>query len=383
MSKQNNAVKLLLAISLLLSLVLAACAPVPPAAPAAAPAEQAAAPAAAPASNDLVEASKNEKEGLLIYSIMSEKNWAPVLAGFNAKYPWIEVTTTDLGAYEVFERYYTESAGNARTGDFIATAAPDGWINFLNKGEVLDYVSTEDANVPDFAKLGKGIYAVSSDPMVMIWNKQLVAEPPATMADLVAAIGKDAAAYDGKLVSYDADGEGFGYGLNYYYTQARGDDGWKNLETLGSTNVKILTSGGKMIDAVLAGESAIGYFVSLITVKPRLAEAEALLGWSFVPDAQLIVIRGMAVTKHAASPNSAKLLLDYILSAEGQIAFAEGGLTAYRPDVADKAPLHLSQVAAAVGEENLIYSYPSADIADPAKHDEFLARWKQALKREQ
>lgn len=305
-----------------------------------------------------------------------------MIAGFNAKYPWIQVTTTDLGAYEVFERYYTESAGNARTGDFIATAAPDGWINLINKGEVVDYVSPEDANLPDFAKIGKGVYAVSTDPMVMIWNKQLVTEPPATMADLTAAISADPAAYDGKLVSYDADGEGFGYGLNYYYTKAKGDEGWKTLETLGSTNVTILTSGGKMIDAVLAGESAIGYFVSLITVKPRLPDAEALLGWSFIPDAQLIVVRGMGVTKNAASPNSAKLLLDYILSAEGQIAFANGGLTAYRPDVADQAPLHLSQVAAAVGEENLIFSSPDDEVADPAIHDEFLAKWKTALKRE-
>src|SRR4029078_7173605 len=97
---------------------------------------------------DLVEAAKNEKDGVLVYSIMSEKNWPPVLAGFSAKYPEIKVTTTDLGAYEVFERYYTEAAGNARTADFIATTAPDGWINFAKKGEVDPYVSAEEAKRP-------------------------------------------------------------------------------------------------------------------------------------------------------------------------------------------------------------------------------------------
>lgn len=328
----------------------------------------------------LIEASKNEKDGLLVYSIMSENNWKPVLEGFNAKYPWIKVTTTDLGAYEVFERYYTEAAGNARTADFIATTAPDGWINFVKKGEVEPYVSAEDANVPDMGKIDKGVYAVSTDPMVFVWNKALLPEPPQTMADLVEMIQADPAKFDGKLVTYDAAGEGFGYGLNWFYTKAKGDEGWKTLETLGSTKPRIQTSGGKIIDSVLSGEAILGFFVSNITVQPRLAQAGQLLGYSFVPDAQIVAVRPMGVTKKAASPASAKLLLDYILSAEGQLAFAKGGLTAYRPDVADQAPLHLAQVSKAVGgDDKLIFVRPEADIADQAKHDEFITRWQKAL----
>jgi iron(III) transport system substrate-binding protein len=339
-----------------------------------------AAPAAASGDQQLVEASKNEKDGLLVYSIMSENNWKPVLEGFNAKYPWIKVTTTDLGAYEVFERYYTEAAGNARTADFIATTAPDGWISFIKKGEVAPYVSAEDANVPDMGKIDKGVYAVSTDPMVFVWNKALLPEPPKTMADLVSLIQKDPAKFQGKLTTYDAGGEGFGYGLNWYYTKTKGDDGWKTLQELGTAKPKLQTSGGKMLDAVVAGEAVLGFFVSNITVQPRLAKAGQLLGYSFVPDAQVVAVRPMAVTKHAASPASAKLLLDYILSAEGQIAFAKGGLTAYRADVADKAPLHISQVSKAVGgDDKLIFSRPEADIADQAKHDEFIKKWEQAL----
>jgi iron(III) transport system substrate-binding protein len=335
---------------------------------------------AAGADQQMVEASKNEKDGVLVYSIMSESNWKPVLEGFGAKYPWIKVTTTDLGAYEVFERYYTEAAGNARTADFIATTAPDGWINFVKKGEVDPYVSKEDASVPAMGKIDKGVYAVSTDPMVFVWNKALLPEPPKTMADLVGMVQKDPAKFQGKLITYDAAGEGFGYGLNWFYTKAKGDDGWKTLEAIGTAKPKIQTSGGKMIDAVLAGEAILGFFVSNITVQPRLAKAGDLLGYSFVPDAQVVAVRPMAVTKHAASPNSAKLLLDYILSTEGQIAFAKGGLTAYRPDVAEQAPLHISQVSKAVGgDDKLIFSRPETDIADQAKHDEFITRWQKAL----
>ncbi|MFL5802901.1 MAG: ABC transporter substrate-binding protein [Roseiflexaceae bacterium] len=372
-----------------MAMLLAACggggstgsnATAPPAAPAPAGQSTAAPAAATGADQQMVEASKNEKDGVIVYSIMSEKNWAPVLEGFNAKYPWIKISTNDLGAYEVFERYYTEAAGNARTADIIATTAPDGWINFTKKGEVDPYISKEDANIPDIGKVDKGVYAVSIDPMVFVWNKALLPEPPKTMADLVSMIQKDPAKFQGKLITYDSAGEGFGYGLNWFYTKAKGDDGWKTLQALGSAKPKLQTSGGKMIDAVLSGEASLGFFVSNITVQPRLAQAGQLLGYSFVPDAQVVAVRSMAVTKHAGSPNSAKLLLDYILSSEGQIAFAKGGLTAYRTDVAEQAPLHLSQVSKAVGgDDKLIIARPEADLADQAKHDEFIKRWEQAL----
>src|SRR4051812_35892831 len=53
----------------------------------------------------LVEASKKE-EGLLIYSVLAQYNWAPVIADFNKLYPWIKVSTLDLQGEEVFQRYY-------------------------------------------------------------------------------------------------------------------------------------------------------------------------------------------------------------------------------------------------------------------------------------
>src|SRR5919109_265772 len=382
MVKLHKRVGGVIAAVVVMALLLAACgaSTATPGATAPTSAGGGAAPAGAAADSQMVEASKNEKDGLLVYSIMSENNWKPVLEGFNAKYPWIKVTTTDLGAYEVFERYYTEAAGKARTADFIATTAPDGWINFVKKGEIDPYVSKEDANIPDIGKIDKGVYAVSTDPMVFVWNKALLPEPPKTMADLVSMVQKDPAKFQGKLITYDAAGEGFGYGLNWFYTKAEGEEGWKTLEALGSTKPKIQTSGGKIIDAVLSGEAILGFFVSNITVQPRLAQAGQLLGYSFVPDAQIVAVRPMAVTKHASSPNSAKLLLDYILSAEGQIAFAKGGLTAYRTDVAEQAPLHLAQVSKAVGgDDKLIFVRPEADIADQAKHDEFITRWQKAL----
>ena len=329
----------------------------------------------------MVEDSKKETNGLVVYSIMSEKNWAPVVKAFTAKYPWIKLQPLDLGSYEVFERYYSESASNARTADIIITSAPDAWQDFIAKGELMTYKSVEDDKLPAWSKLAPSIYTVSSDPMVLIWNKALVKEPPKTIADLAAAVEKNPGQFQGKLTTYDAEKNATGFAIFWFWIKKNGENGWKILETLGKTNVAARTSAGNMVDATISGENTEGFFVSLISVLPKYPQADPIMGWSMIGDGTPILTRGMGITKKAASPNSAKLLVDFILSPEGQIAFAEGGLTAYRPDVADKAVLHLSKLEAQVGAQNLIPFSFDPDLQDKAKRDAFVERWKKTFGR--
>jgi len=75
------------------------------------------------------------------------------------------------------------------------------------------------------------------------------------------------------------------------------------------------------------------------------------------------------------------LMMEFILSSEGQLAWSEGGLTAYRPDVADKAQYHLQKIIDAVGADNIIYFYFDPTIASADNRAAFLAKWKTALGR--
>ena len=384
----NRKWNVFLSLTLALAFLLAACAPAstPTAAPAtAAPATEA--PAVAPATEApavdplaaLVEESKNEKEGLLVYSIMGESNWAPVLKAFNAKYPWITVTTLDLGTTEGFERYYTESAGGARTGDMIITSAPGEWQEFIAKGELEVYTPASAEGLPDFAKLADGVYAVSTDPFIIIWNKQLVSTPPSTLDD-IAKLAADPA-YNGKFTTYDVEKNGTGHALNWFWIKKRGDAGWATLEAIGKSNVNMQTSAGNMVKAVLAGEASVGYFVSGISVFPKFPDADAVMGWSYDKSGQVVVVRGMGITKKASSPASAKLMMEFILSSEGQLAWSEGGLTAYRPDVAGQAEHHLQGIIDAVGADNVIYFYFDPDMASAANRQAFVDNWKQVMGR--
>ncbi len=384
----NRKLNLFLSLTLALAFVLAACAPastpteapatVPPAAEAPTEAAATEAPAEDPLAA-LAEESKSETEGLLVHSIMGENNWAPVIAAFNAKYPWITVTALDLGTTETFEKYYTEAAGGARTADMIITSSPDGWQDFIARGELQVYTPVNAEGLPEFAKLAEGVYAVSTDPMIIIYNKQLVTTPPETM-EAVAAFASDPA-NAGKIITYDAEKNGTGYGINWFWIGKKGDAGWATLETIGRSNVSMQTSAGNMVNAVLSGEATVGYFVSAISVFPKFPDAEPVLGWSYQKDGQVVLVRGMGLTKAAASPASAKLLMEFILSSEGQLAWSEGGLTPYRPDVADQAKYHLQKVIDVVGEENIIPFYFDLNIASADNRAAFLTKWKTAFGR--
>jgi iron(III) transport system substrate-binding protein len=393
----------ILSLLLLTAMLLTACggaATPPPAAATEPPAAATEPPAAAtdpPAANPLaeyglpdyypadyisvVEGSQQEmqtvSDGLIVYSIMGESNWAPVLAAFYAKFPWMQdkVTALDLGSYEVFERYYSESASNARTGDMIITSSYDAWQEFIANGNLVEYTSPEDAHVPDWSKLTNGMYTFSSDPMILIYNKQLVASPPASLADLAALITADTAAYKGKVTTYDVLTNATGFAINWFWLKNAGEPGWETLAQIGQSTPTRQSSAGNMVNAVISGEALAGYFVSAISVFPKFPDAEPVLGWSYITDGQPILVRGQAITAAAKAPNSAKLLMDFVLSAEGQIAISKGGLTAYRDDMASQAERHLSAITEAVGADNMVYFFLDPELLDQAAKDAFLERW--------
>ncbi|MCC7273320.1 MAG: extracellular solute-binding protein [Alphaproteobacteria bacterium] len=332
--------------------------------------------------SQIVEGSKKENK-LVVYSIMAEYNWRPVIEGFKKKFPWIDVQTLDLGSGEVFERYYAERASGARSGDLMINGAVDKWLQFVGRGELVDYVSAEAAKVPDWSKPRKGLYTVSADPMVIVYNKALIpeAQAPKSLADLAKMVSAAPARFKNKITTYNAGTEAFGLAINWAYVKSKGDAAWGLLEQMGKV-VRAEGSAGPMVEKITAGEYMAGYFISAIVLYPRLNDpARAkILGWAFPTDGTPIIMRGMGIAKGATNVNSAKLMLDHILSHEGQVAFGKGGLTPYRADVKDdEVPRYtFSRVAReAGGEQNLVIVDYDDNIV--SKGPDFQARWKKVF----
>jgi iron(III) transport system substrate-binding protein len=126
----------------------------------------------------------------------------------------------------------------------------------------------------------------------------------------------------------------------------------------------------------------MSYNVGVITLAvSSVKKAGKLLGWKYLQDGTIVMLRGMAIPNKTPNAHSAKLLLDFILSQEGQVAMTKGNFTAYRPDAADKipeAPLHLERLTKIIGEKNVVAVGWDPEYGDEAKFTAVRDRWRQA-----
>lgn len=326
----------------------------------------------------LVDAARSEKE-LLIYSNVAEYNWREILEGFKRKYPWIKVQALDLGPTESFERYYSEVKSGKKSADMLVVAAPDAWQRFVKNNGPEKYVSPESDKVPEWTRPFPGVYTVAVDPMVIIYNKALL--KPAEYPDSLAKLAETAAAaperFRDKLTTYDATSHSFAYAIHWAAVDHGKIGGWSTLEKLGPFT-RPESGGSTMLDKVMSGEYLASFYTSGITVFPRMKDAgrDSILGWALPKDGVPMMIRGVAVTSGAKNKNAAKLLLDYILSHEGQVNAGKGGMTPYRSDVADdEVPYETyHKIAAQVGgEQNMIQiGYDPRLLED---YETFNKRW--------
>lgn len=329
---------------------------------------------------NIIEASKSEGT-LLIYSNMAEYNWRPVIEGFQKLYPWIRVQTLDLNSSEVFERYYAETATGSRTADLLVTGAVDAWQRFIERGEAVDYVSPEAPYVPDWSRPLPGLYTVTTDPLIIVYNKLLLPDErlrPRGIGHLAELATTHPNVFRGRVTTYDATSGSFGFSAFWAFVRDRKEKAWEWFDAIGPFT-RPERSAGPMVEKVTTGEYAAGYFISGITYFPRAAERAAIVGWNWIEDGTPLFLRGMSVPKASGNPNAAKLMLDYILSHEGQVAFGKGGMTPYRPGVVpgDGVLFTYQSIIDELGEENVIHIDYDPDML--TGFEAFLARWQQAF----
>ncbi len=333
------------------------------------------APAAAP---DAVEKSRKEK-GLVIYGNVAADNFAPIVADFNKKYPWIKVETLDLGPAPAFERYLTESSTGHRSADLIAAASPTVWIRFVKRGELEPYVAEGSQALPEWSKPFPGLYTLSTDPMVIVYNK-LVLPPerqPKSMAQLRALVKSYPKDFANRMTTYDALRHPFAYAIHWTYAKERGAEAWQMFKELGPLT-RPEGGGASMVEKVAAGEYTTIYFSSPLTFYNSMRDMKSspVLGWNLIEDGTPVMMRGIGITKKSQNKNSAQLFLDFVVSREGQLAAARGGMTPYRPDVKkEEVPfLTFDAIKERVGEKNVILiKYDERMVADMKS---FTDRWR-------
>lgn len=329
----------------------------------------------------IVDASKNEQD-LIVYSNMSDSQWKPLLTAFKQKYSWVNPRTLDINGSEAMERYLAETSTGSRSADLLMTVAPSSWIDMIERKEILDYTSPEKGAYPDWSEPHPGLYTAALDPLVFLWNKLLLPKDlwPTSFADLVDKVKANPAVFKNKLTSYGAHLTSYGHDAHFFFAKHHGEKVWDWYKTVGPAS-RFERAAGPMVEKVTTGEYVLAYFCGSAAARMAIkdpARAE-IVGMSYINDGTPMVFRGLGIPKKSRSVNSAKLLLDFALSTQGQEALSAGSRTPLRPSITSeqvKGGETYTSIIKAIGQQNeILVNYDPKLVSESEK---FVARWREA-----
>lgn len=252
-----------------------------------------------------------KKEGqVLMYSTRSEVDNNRVLAGFMIRYPDIKASSIRLIGNRINERIDQELKARVPTGDVMiftdptwmaekvkanALVAPCGPALPLWKGAAKFYPTAE-------------LVPVVNEPWVLAYNTNLVKNKPKDWGDLLSDksfIGKVGLnEVSGLTVAIWAEIVSSRAGANYF-------------DQIAPFKPRIYPNSAPLTQAIVAGEIAWAPYSLPSTIEP-LRQKGAPIEWVVPASGSFLLQRFALVLKDAPRPAAALVLLDYMMSAEGQ-----------------------------------------------------------------
>jgi iron(III) transport system substrate-binding protein len=266
------------------------------------------------------------ERGLVIYGNAPTQYFQPVVAAFNKQYPFIRVSETTLADNTVFSKYEAEAAQGARTADLLVASAPASWVQAEQNGVTAGFTPAGLSAFPSWVNQGHGVVVMSAEPVLLTYSPKLLtaAQVPTTWAQLAADAKASPARY--RLVSYPVsnplDYAGI-YGLIHILGAGKV---WSYYDAM-APETKTYNEGLTALTQILQGGASVGYMSSGLA-QGVLPHYKGLASYVFMKDATPLIPRAIAVTKHAASPASAQLFLDFLYTQAGQDALCAGGFEA-------------------------------------------------------
>jgi iron(III) transport system substrate-binding protein len=309
-------------------------------------------------SPDVMAAAK--KEGVVVwYTSTDTKALAGLVAKFEASHPGITLQTLQLSSNLIPARILTEQRGNHYNADLT-----NG--DNIPMGQLKAAGALQPYKAPDPEKFVKGaldpndyLHTVYMATTVLAWNpKKLAADglkPPASLADLAkpewrGKIGIDSTAYN--------------WYMGVLETMPNAQEFLKAIVA----NKPFLTQGHT--NTVTQLES--GEFDVTPTAYGYLADEDHVAGRNvdyLIPKPLLVDLGPLCLVKNAPHPNAAHVLLDWLLSKDGQQAFVDlSGRPSMRTDVKNRP-----------GVYNPSMQIHIVSTPDPAKYNTLVADYKALL----
>lgn len=289
--------------------------------------------AAAGANAELVAAA--EKEGRVVWytTMIVDQAVRPLAEAFQKKYPKIKVEFSRAGSGDTALKIINEHQAGRMMGDvFDGTAT---FASVMPAGAVAPYIPATAAALPDEFKSPEGYWhALNLYYLTAGYNTDLVSpdQAPKTFDDLLNPDWKDQMVWS--IVPEPVAAPGF---IGNMLLGKGRDAGMAYLDKLAAQNVTNMTTSQRtVLDRVVVGDFPIGLMVfnhHVAIDKAKGAPVEWIKMEPLVSAASLL-----GLIKDGPNPNAGKLLVDYLLSEEGQKVLASTSYLPSHPNVQAKIP---------------------------------------------
>ena len=274
------------------------------------------------AAESLVDAAKKEGE-VVFYAGMTPSDLEILRAKFQEKYPFVRLKVNRVGGGKILTKIMTEVRTGNHFADVIQTNQFDLYT-FRKIGLLDDYLSPEDSFYSNAVK-DRG-YWTSYQLLIRVvaYNTKLVPPDrlPKTYQDLLNPKWKN-------TMMLDPTKEEWLAGMLQILGKEKG---LKYMRDLANQHVMLRDGNALRSQLVAAGEAALDINMPIHTVEP-LKKAGAPIDWTALGPVPASM-NGVGVAARAPHPNAARLLVDFVLSKEGQRVLQGLGRVVTRSDLA-------------------------------------------------
>jgi ABC-type Fe3+ transport system substrate-binding protein len=252
---------------------------------------------------------------------------APALEAFVARWPEIQVTIEAWNSNELYRTATAACRGEARAADLLISSSVDQQVKLVNDGCAEPHRSPATARLSPEANWRDEIFGVTREPAVIVYNRKLVPsdQAPGSRFDLLDTLRRHPERYAARVATYDIEASGVGYLFAFVDSQQATTFG-SLMEAFGRIGAVATCCTVEIVDGVASGEYLIAYNMLGSYALARAAENPDLA--VVAPDDYTLVLsRAAHIPKGASNPAAAGVLIDFLLSDEGQSAMASTHLT--------------------------------------------------------
>jgi iron(III) transport system substrate-binding protein len=260
--------------------------------------------------SEVVAAARREGS-VVFYNNLQPNGIEPLLQRFHEANPGIRAEYIRLGSNPLIERFQTEFNAGRHLADVMITFPDERVDEGMKRGWMLRWTPPELSHFPSAMNRDGMGFVLQQARECIIWNRNLVRpnEAPREWADL-----------------FDPKWRGR-VGMNPPWRSVSvqqivafwEDKGFADAaERLKANQVRFFEGSGGIIQAVIRGDVRVAHLTDL-PLNPLLEDG-APIGFVY-PDSGTTLSSGVAwVAGKAPHPNAAKVLLNWLMTAEGQVA---------------------------------------------------------------